>query len=319
MERTSKGPGRSHRKGISHRRFFQLFPDNAAAEQWFVAHRWQGGIRCPHCGCDNIQTGGSHPTMPYRCRKSKKGGCGRFFSVKTGTFMEASNVGYLDWLYALFLVASNLKSVSSMKLHRDINVTQRTAWHMAHRIRKALSTGDGDLFAGPVEVDETYVGGRQRNMSNARREALPRGGASHMSPVVGARDRETGRVAAKVVDDTTGPTLQGFVRWQTIPGTAIYTDEATAYASLPNHDAVRHSASEYVRGRVHTNGIESFWATLKRAHKGAFHRLSPKHLHRHVDEFVGRHNFRDMDTLEQMAYVAAGMDASRLRYKDLVA
>lgn len=182
--------------------------------------------------------------MPYRCRKSKKGGCGKFFSVRTDSFMEASNVGYLDWLYTLFLVTTSLKSVSSMKLHRDISVTQRTAWHMAHRIRKALSAGDGDLFAGPGEVDKTYVGGRQRNMSNARREALPRGGASHVSPVVGARDRETGRVSAEVVDDTIGPTLQGFVRRQVIPGTAIYTDEATAYASLSNHDAVRHSASE---------------------------------------------------------------------------
>lgn len=126
-------------------------------------------------------------------------------------------------------------------------------------------------------------------------------------------------MAAELVDDTTGPTLQSFVRRQTIPGTAIYIDEATAYASLPNHGAVRHSTSEYVRGRVHTNGIERFWATLKRAHKGTFHRLSPKHLHRYVYEFVGRHNFRDMDTLEQMVHVAAGLDASRFRYKDLMA
>ncbi len=314
-----KAPGKSHRKGISHKQFFRLFPDDAAAEAWFVMHRWADGIRCPRCGCASIQASTSHKTMPYRCRKSKLQGCGRFFSVKTGTFMEASNLGYQDWLFALFLVATNLKSVSSMKLHRDISVTQRTAWHMAHRIRKALSSGDGNLFEGPVEVDETYLGGKRRNMSNSKREELTGRGPVGKTAVVGMRDRETNKVTAKVVDDTTSETLQGFVKRQVVPGTTIYTDESTAYASLPNHDAVKHSVSEYVRGRVHTNGIESFWATLKRAHKGTFQRLSPKHLHRYVDEFAGRHNIRDLDTLEQMASVAAGMEASQLRYKDLVA
>ena len=318
MQRTTQGPGRSYRKGLSHREFFRLFPDDATAERWFVEHRWADGIRCPKCGHGNIQTGCKHPTMPYRCRKSKMGGCGKFFSVRTDSFMEASNIGSLDWLYALFLVATNLKGVSSMKLHRDIEVTQRTAWHMAHRIRKALSTGDGNLFEGPVEVDETYMGGLQRNMSSARRERLPNGGAAHMTPVVGMRDRSTGQVSAEVVPSTSAATLQGFIQRRVVPGTRIYTDDATAYASLPDHDSVRHRVGEYVRGRVHTNGIESFWATLKRAHKGTFHRMSPKHLHRYVDEFVGRNNFRDMDTLDQMAHVAAGMRASRLRYKELV-
>ena len=106
---------------------------------------------------------------------------------------------------------------------------------------------------------------------------------------------------------------------QVAPGTTIYTDHARAYADLPNHQAVKHSVAEYVRGQVHTNGIESFWATLKRAHKGTFHRLSPKHLHRYVDEFVGRHNMRELDTLEQMAAIALGMENAQLRYKDLVA
>ena len=134
-----KGLGKSHRKGISHKQFFRLCPDDATAETWFLAHRWADSIHCPRCGSTNVQTGAKHATMPYRCRKSKLMGCGKFFSVKIGTFMEASNLGYQDWLFALFLVATNLKSLSSMKLHRDISVTQRTAWHMADRIRKVLS------------------------------------------------------------------------------------------------------------------------------------------------------------------------------------
>ena len=133
------------------------------------------------------------------------------------------------------------------------------------------------------------------------------------------RDRDTSKVTAKVVDDTTSETLQGFVKGQVVPGTTIFTDDSAAYASLPRHNAVKHSVSEYVRGRVHTNGIESFRPAVKRAHTGTFHTLSPRHLHRYVDEFAGCHNFRDLDTLEQMASNLADTEASQLRYRDLVA
>ena len=233
--------------------------------------------------------------MPFRCRKSKKrGSCGKYFSVKTGMFMEASNLGYHDWLYALYLVVTNLKSVASMKMHRELGITQKSAWHLVHRIRKGWATSDGMLFNGPVEVDETYIGGRRRNMKKSKREALTGRGPVGKVAVVGVKDRETNQVSAQVVSDTTAETLQGFVGRNVIPGTTIYTDEATAYTNLPNHESVKHSVSEYVRGQVHTNGIESFWSMLKRAHKGIFYRLSPKHLHRYVDEFVGRHNMRSL-------------------------
>ena len=314
-----KAPGKHRRKGITDKQFYQMFPDDDTAEAWFIAHRWPEGIRCPHCGSDNVQMDAKHKTMDYRCRKSaKKGGCGKFFSTKTGTFMEASNIGYQDWLYALYLVTTNLKGVSSMKLRRHFDFAQKTAWHMAHRIRKALSTGSGDLFRGPVESDETYVGGRRRNMSNSKRKELTGRGPVGKTAVIGVKDRDTNRVSAKVVSRTDAETLQGFVMGKVVEGAAIYTDDATAYSTLPNHEAVRHSVAEYVRGRVHTNGIESFWSTLKRAHKGTFHRLSPKHLHRYVDEFVGRHNMRELDTLDQMRLIVLGMEGTQLRYKDLI-
>ena len=137
--------------------------------------------------------------------------------------------------------------------------------------------------------------------------------------VVGVKDRGTNQVKAQVVEETTSKALQGFVKSSIIPGARIYTDDATAYTHLPNHASVKHSVAEYVKGQVHTNGIESFWATLKRAHKGTFHTaLSPKHLHRYVDEFVSRHNMRELDTLDQMDLLARKMEGKTLRYKDLV-
>ena len=306
---TNKAPGKHYRKGVSYKQFFQLFPDDATAEAWFVQHRWEDGIRCPRCGHGSIQVGTSHKTMPLRCRQSKQGGCGRFFSVKTGTFMEASNLAYQDWLFALFLVATHRKSVSSRKLHRDIPVTQRTAWHMAHRIRKALGTGDGNLFEGPVEVDETYMGGKRRNMSSSQRKELTGRGPVGKTAVVGARDRSTKQVAAKVVTSTDKETLQGFVQDHAAEGSTVCTDEARAYKTLPfDHDSVQHSLQEYVKGEVHTNGTSKPDLVVpvdKRAHKGTFHKLSPQHLQRYVDEFAGRHNVRDLDTLEQMASIAS--------------
>ena len=316
---TYKAPGKNFRQGLSAKQFYQMFPSDEDAEQWFIQQRWPNGVTCPRCGSDNVQTTTAHKSMRFRCRKSKKKGtCGKPFSSKTGTFMERSNIGYQDWLFAFYLVATNLKGVSSMKLHRELTVTQKTAWYLAHRIRKAWDAGAENLFSGPVEVDETYVGGRRRNMPASKRKALTGRGPVGKVVVVGAKDRNTNKVSAQVVEDTSRETLHGFVRRNVIPGARIYTDDATAYTHIPNHSSVKHSVAEYVRGQVHTNGIESFWATLKRAHKGTFHRLSPKHLHRYVDEFVGRHNMREMDTLHQMSEIAEKMEGKSLCYKDLV-
>ncbi len=207
-----------------------------------------------------------------------------------------------------------------MKLHRDLGITQKSAWFLSHRIRAALSQGD-TLFAGPVEVDETYMGGKRRNMSNAKREELADTGrgAVGKTAVVGARDRATNKVAAKVVTSTDKGTLQGFVKDHAAPGATVYSDDAGAYETLPfDHATVKHSLSEYVKGDVHTNGIESLWSTLKRAHKGTFHKLSPKHLDRYVQEFAGRHNIREQDTAKQLTSIQSGMQGKRLRYRTLI-
>ena len=313
-----KAPGKSHREGISLRDIFKRFPDDATAEAWFVSKRWPEGVACPHCGSLNVQTGARHATMPYRCREKE---CAKRFSAKTGTVMEGSKLGFQTWIIATFLLSTNLKSVSSMKLHRDLEINQRSAWFLAHRLRVALAR-EGGLFSGPVEVDETYMGGRRKNMSNARRKALEGTGRGAVGKVavVGAKDRATRRVAARVVHGTDKPTLQGFVANHAASGAKVFTDDASAYEGLPfDHATVKHSLSEYVKGDVHTNGIESLWSMLKRAHKGTFHKLSEKHLDRYVQEFASRHNLRDEDTLDIMAAVATGMEHKRLRYRDLIA
>ena len=243
----------------------------------------------------------------------------QFFSVRTGTVMHRSKVGYQDWLIATFLVMTSLKGVSSMKLHRDLGVTQKTAWFLAQRLRRALSKKQAQ-FAGPVEVDETYFGGKRRNMSSSKRAGLKGRGAVDKTAVVGAKDRATKKVSAKVVESTTANTLQGFVKNNAAKGAKVYTDDAAAYQSLSfDHDTVKHSLSEYVKGDVHTNGIESLWSLLKRAHKGTFHKLSPKHLDRYVQEFAGRHNVRELDTIDQMKSLRSGMDFKRLTYENLIA
>ena len=258
--------------------------------------------------------------MPYRCRERE---CRRRFSVRTGTVMEASNPGYQVWALAIYLSLTSLKGVSSMKLHRDLGITQKSAWHLAHRIRQAYGS-DGGTFEGPLEADETFVGGIRKNMHAKRRRELREryggGGAPGKAAVAGVRDRATGRIHARAVQDTKQATLQGFVAENAVPNATVYTDESRSYLGMPfKHEAVGHNVGEYVRGMAHTNGLESFWALMKRGIAGHYHKLSPKHLQRYVDEFSGRHNTREADTVDQMVDLVLGMDGKRLRYADLIA
>ena len=315
----AKAPGKAFRKGVTLKQIMKMFPDDATAEAWFIEQFWPNGVCCPCCGSVNVQTGCKHKTMPFRCREKE---CGKKFSTKTGTIMEGSKIGFQDWLIATFLLTTFLKSVSSMKLHRDLGITQKSAWFLAHRLRVAL-TSENEVFSGPVEVDEIYMGGRRRNLSNSQRKQLGADagrGPVGKTAVVGIKDRPTNQVAAKVVESTDKRTLHGFVTDHAAPSATVYSDDATAYESLPfDHATVKHSLSEYVKGDVHTNGIESLWSMLKRAHKGTLHKLSPKHLDRYVQEFAGRHNIREQDTIEQVAIISDGMVGKRLMYKELVA
>ena len=317
---TRKAPGKAFRQGLAIIELMDMFPDEDAATAWFESAIWPDGRHCPKCG--SVRTSeASHKKMPYWCTD-----CRSYFSVKTGTAMQRSKIPLRKWAIAIYLCLTSLKSVSSMKLHRDLGIRQDTAWFMLHRIRQAWAVDDDGQFDGPVEVDETYVGGRRENMSLAKRRELAEvgvgRGAVGKTAVVGIKDRDTNEVRAEVVEDTTGKTLQGFVRERTEPGATVYTDEHKSYAGLRrdfDHEAVNHSIGEYVDGMAHTNGMESFWSMLKRAHKGTFHKTSPKHLHRYVDEFAGKHNHRNSDTIVQMRDTVARLVGRRLLYRDLIA
>ncbi len=204
-----------------------------------------------------------------------------------------------------------------MKLHRDLGITQKSAWHMEHRIRECRNAA-ADKFAGPVEADETYIGGKEGNKHADKKLHAGRGTVGKTA-VVGVKDRATNRVNAQVVAATDAPTLRRFVGTRTADAATVYTDEAAAYNGLARpHEAVKPSVGEYGREMAHTNGIESFWATLKRGHDGVYHHFSVKHLDRYVTEFEGRHNFRPLDTAEQLAELAQGSVGKHLPYADLI-
>ncbi len=305
-------PGKHYRKGISLVEAIRQFGDDAKAEAWFVERRWPNGIRCPKCDSDAIShRKGTRQTPQYHCK-----GCKVNFTVKTDTIMHDSKLPLSKWALAFYLYSTHLKGVSSMKLHRDLDITQKSAWHLAHRIRETWNDETARM-AGPVEADETYVGGKEANKHASQKLHAGRGTVGKTA-VAGVKDRDTNQVDAKVVERTDGPTLSGFVHARTEPDAVVYTDEAAAYQRLDRpHETVAHGVGEYVREQAHTNGIESFWAMLKRGYQGTYHKMSAKHLDRYVTEFSGRHNVRRADTQDQMAGVVRRMSGKRLTYADL--
>ena len=309
-----QAPGKSHREGISIIDLFAMFPDDDSATLWFESIVWEDGRFCGKCGSQRTKPVPNQKPMPYWCSD-----CRSYFSVKTGTAIAKSNVPMQKWCIAIYLCLTSLKSVSSMKLHRDIKVSQPTAWFMLHRIREAWMHDSNDRFDGPVEVDEAYFGGLEKNKHKDKKLNTGRG-AVGKTAVAGIKDRETNKVRAKTVKNTTAETLHGFIADNVDQDATVFTDDSTAYSNLPNdHEAVKHSVGEYVKEQAHINGVESFWATLKRAHKGTFHKISPKHLNRYVHEFAGKHNIRDLDTLAQMRDTVARLVGRNLLHRRLTA
>jgi transposase-like protein len=293
-----------------------MFPDDATAEKWFEEQRWPNGERyCPDCGSVNYAVVKSRKPMPYRCRD-----CRSYFSVKKGTAMQSAKIGFQNWAIAFYMMTTGIKGTSSMKLYRELGVRQATAWFMMQRIREGFMGGIDKPFPGPVQADETAVGGKRKNLHAKKRKQFTGRGSVGKAIVAGVLDSETKKVSAAVVDKTDAATLQKFVTDRTEETAIVHTDESIAYTGIDrHHEAVNHSAGEYVRDDVTTNGMEAFFSLFKRGCHGTFHHLSDKHLDRYVAEFAGRNNIRDMNTIDQMAFLARGIVGKRCRYRDLVA
>ena len=253
MASKGKAPGRHHREGISFIELADMFPDEATATEWFETQLWGHDHRhrcCPRCMGLKTSTVPNGKPMPYWCPD-----CRKYFSVKIGTLLERSKIPLRKWAIAVYLYLSGLKGVSSMRLHRELGITQKTAWFMLHRIRAAYEAQEP--FGGETEVDESYFGVREKNKHASRKLNAGRGIVGKTA-VVGIRRRDSGNVHAEIVESVDRKTLHGIIERQTEGGTAVYTDEASNRGMKDRrHESVRHSVGEYVKGKAHTNTIES--------------------------------------------------------------
>ncbi|MFE1573615.1 IS1595 family transposase, partial [Comamonas odontotermitis] len=274
---------------ISAYEFLKKFPDAESARKHIETCRWPTGAICPTCGAaERIQT--RKIAGYYRCLA-----CKLDFTVRTGTIFERSHVPLDKWLYAIYLIMTARKGISSLQLSKEIGVTQKTAWHMLHRLREACGNdgfggNDGGFLNGIIEADETFIGGKETNKHESKKLKAGRGTVGKMI-VLGMRQRG-GYVKASVIPTTGRFDIQEKVRESVFPGSILCTDEHASYRGMEEyeHHIVNHSAKQFVDGMAHTNGIESVWAVLKRGFYGTYHSFSEKHLHRYVSEFSCRLN-----------------------------
>jgi transposase-like protein len=294
------------------------FSDETAARELLESMRWPNGAACPKCGgADpyklNRKAGSSTRPGVWKCRA-----CRKQFTVTVGTVFEDSHIPLSKWLLAIHLLASSKKGMSAHQLHRNLDISYKAAWFMAHRLRYAMQQGPMTaLMSGTVEVDETYIGARNKRGTKRGRP----GAESHKTPVVALVERGTGRVRAFTMPRVTAENLKAAIRENVQANTAIMTDEFSAYKAigLTNHQTVNHGEGEYVRGNVHSNTAEGFFSLLKRGINGVYHHVSRGHLNRYCDEFAFRYELRKIDDGTRAEMVVSGAEGKRLTYKQPVA
>lgn len=305
----------------------RYFQDPEVCREFMIELRWPDGvIACPTCG--QIDPTWMASVQRWQCKaKHAK----RQFSIKVGTVMEDSPIAVDKWLATIWLLANNKNGISSYELARDIGVTQKSAWFMLHRIRAAMEDGTFNKLNGTVEADETWIGGKARNMHKARRAEVYGGakpnGYVGKAGVMGFLERNpegVSRVRTTMIDNPRRHTLEGNVRKHVETGANLYTDGAGGYRFLGvggeyGHAAVEHDANEYVRGDIHTNGIENFWALVKRALHGTYVSVEPFHLFRYLDEEVFRFNSRDLSDGARFKVAARAVIGKRLTWAELTA
>lgn len=290
------------------------FSDEDAARELLEQMRWNGQPACPHCG-------GADPykLTPKPGSKTRKGlykcrACRKQFSVTVGTVFEDSHIPLSKWLLAIHLLASSKKGMSAHQLHRNLGISYKAAWFMAHRLRYAMASGPlSELMDGTVEVDETYVGGKRKGGHPGRPS-----GDSHKTPVVALVERGTGRVKAAPMQRVTADNLGTVLRQNVKPGAKVMTDEYKAYIGATSgyeHDTVTHYDGEYVRGAAHTNTVEGFFSLLKRGVNGVYHHVSRGHLGRYCDEFAFRYENRKVSDGTRADRLVKGAEGKRLTYE----
>jgi len=293
--------------------FTERFPDEASCQAFIIQQRWGGKPRCAKCDHDKVYrlSGGKL----FKCAK-----CKQRFSVRTGTVMEESGLPLRKWLLAIHIMTTARKGISSVQFAKDVGVSQKTAWFLAQRIRKACAVEDDLPLAGDVEADEAYFGGQERFKHADKKLRAGRGAVGKVA-VFGMRERG-GRLKAMPIPETCGSVLKPIIHRSVERDSTVHTDESTVYNGLQGryrHERVNHSKGIYVKGDASTNAIESVWAVMKRSYKGIHHWWSPKHLHRYIAEHVYRLNMTELPGEAAIGKMIRDFQGKRLTYARLTA